>query len=388
MIMHILHIANSYGGTEVYKNLFTALDKAGIRQTIFVPLNAQNRQRKGNHLIDFAVEGSQIIYSTALERRHRYLYRSKISTIVSEIERSVNVGRIDFIHGHTLCVDGVAAYRLAKKYGKPFGTAVRNTDVNNYYKVFLWERPLYNKVVKSADLLFFISPSYQKLFTEGFMSASLRREKEGCIRTIPNGVNTFFVENRSHKPRNLSVPIKLIFISSFKKGKGLAELILATDRLRKEGYEVSLKAIGKGLPGRGHDLQYEEKAEALAKVRSWVELTTFLPKEQLVEEMRNADIFAMPSKPETFGLVYVEALSQGLPIIYTKGQGFDGFYPEGKVGYASTFGNVEELAEKIKSIISQYADITNRISTLDLRENFDWDVIASKYVQYYKTVTK
>lgn len=40
----------------------------------------------------------------------------------------------------------------------------------------------------------------------------------------------------------------------------------------------------------------------------------------------------MPSHKETFGLVYAEAMSQGLPIIYTKNQGFDGQFPDGYVG--------------------------------------------------------
>ena len=53
--MHVLHIVDSYGGTEVYKNLFVALDSLGIQQTIFVPLNVSNHNRIGNHLIDFQV---------------------------------------------------------------------------------------------------------------------------------------------------------------------------------------------------------------------------------------------------------------------------------------------------------------------------------------------
>lgn len=51
-------------------------------------------------------------------------------------------------------------------------------------------------------------------------------------------------------------------------------------------------------------------------------------KKQLREAFSISDIFVMPSKPETFGLVYVEALSQGLPILYAKGEGFDGYFDE------------------------------------------------------------
>ena len=42
--------------------------------------------------------------------------------------------------------------------------------------------------------------------------------------------------------------------------------------------------------------------------------------------MRSCSVFAMPSIFETFGLVYLEALSQNLPVVYTKGQGIDGMF--------------------------------------------------------------
>lgn len=88
--MHVLHIVDSYGGTEVYKNLFVALDSLGIQQTIFVPLNVSNHNRIGNHLIDFQVSGSKIIYSIALKSYHKFLYQFKISTILKAITSSIN----------------------------------------------------------------------------------------------------------------------------------------------------------------------------------------------------------------------------------------------------------------------------------------------------------
>lgn len=51
--------------------------------------------------------------------------------------------------------------------------------------------------------------------------------------------------------------------------------------------------------------------------------------ENILEEYYSkADIFAMPSSYETFGLGYVEAMLQDLPILYTHNEGIDGFYDE------------------------------------------------------------
>ena len=102
--------------------------------------------------------------------------------------------------------------------------------------------------------------------------------------------------------------------------------------------------------------------------------------------MRKANAFVMVSKPETFGLVYVEALSQHLPIVYAQGQGFDGFYPDGFVGYPAQAGNVESIAEKIECLIKNYQTIIKNVESLKLEEDFEWNNIAKKYISIYYTI--
>ena len=107
--LHILHIANSYGGTEVYTNLIKSLDHLGVKQTIFVPLNPKNQNRIGNHMVPFSVSGSSIIYSTILKTYHRYFYTAKISKITKEIEKKIDLSRVDLIHAGLFCSDGAVA---------------------------------------------------------------------------------------------------------------------------------------------------------------------------------------------------------------------------------------------------------------------------------------
>src|SRR5690606_7569856 len=98
------------------------------------------------------------------------------------------------------------------------------------------------------------------------------------------------------------------------------------------------------------------------------------------------DIFVMTSIHETFGLSYAEALSQGLPIVYTKGQGFDGFYEEGQVGFGVDALSVESIANGIESVIENYNDLVQNVSQLDLAQSFDWNEIAKKYQNIYKSI--
>jgi glycosyltransferase involved in cell wall biosynthesis len=89
----------------------------------------------------------------------------------------------------------------------------------------------------------------------------------------------------------------------------------------------------------------------------------------------------MPSKFETFGLGYIEALSQGLPIIYTIGQGVYGYFKEGEVGYATKSNNVNHLVENINKLILNYNDISRRCSII--ADKFSWDIISNKYASIY-----
>lgn len=382
--MHILHITNSYGGTTVYKNLYTQLDMLGIKQTIYVPLNYKNHNRIGNHLIDFVTPQSQIIYSTILKSWHRFLYMHKIHRIVKDIYTKVDMSTVDIIHTATLCADGAAAYFIHRKDKIPYLTTIRNTDVNDYYKKMFWCRYFFSKILGSADKIIFISPVYKEIFLHEVIPIEFSKKIINKVEIIPNGIEPYFLKHRKFKNKGIGKCVQLIFISSFKKGKGLIETIKAVDLLRKKGYLVNLRAIGKGMPYRGNNKKYVDDVEQLASERPWILLEDYKKPMELCEALSLADIFVMPSSPETFGLVYVEALSQCIPIVYAKGQGFDGFFPEGIVGYPAEAGNVEDIARKIELTIINYHEISDSISQLKLEEMFDWKVIANKYNLIYK----
>lgn len=384
--MHILHISNSYGGTAVYEHLYTELDKLGIRQTVYVPLNYKNHSRVGNQMIDFQTQGSRIIYSTILKPWHRLMYKAKIHRIVEDLKNAVNLKDVDLIHASTQCLDGAVAHEIYRKTGIPYMVAIRNTDVNNYYKVFFWHKSYFSKILLKAEKIIFISPKYKEHFLSSVLSPKVAAQVEKKMQVLPNGIDDFFLQNQQHEPKVLKPEVQMLFVSAFKTGKGLIETIKAIDVLRDSGLNISLRAIGRGLPNRGNDAAYVQTVEDLAKDRDWVHLEDFKRPKELLEPMRGADIFVMPSKPETFGLVYVEALSQNLPIVYASGQGFDGFYEDGKVGYPAVAGDVKDIAHKIKLLIENYQQISQNISQIDLNETFCWTMIAKKYQHIYKSI--
>lgn len=386
--MHILHITNSYGGTAVYKNLYMALDDLGIRQTIYVPLNSRNRDRVGKQMIDFKTKESIIIYSTVLKWYHRFLYRLKIKLLYKDVQKKVRLDEISFVHASTQCLDGAIAYELKQHYKIPFLIAVRNTDLNTYYRFFRYHIGYFEKILHAAEHIVFISPKYLEIYRKKYITSQWGNEFATKANVIPNGIGPYFLENRNYSNRAIHNPVRIIFVSAFLKAKGIIETINAIELLNRKGYHICLNAVGRGLPGRNKERDFIRQLEELERKYPWLTLEDYKSPEAICKQMRQSDIFVMPSKPETFGLVYVEALSQNLPIVYTKGEGFDGFFPEGEVGYSAISGNVASIAEVIMKVIHNYPIIVNNITRLSLEKDFSWPLIATKYMKLYKMLQR
>ena len=76
-------------------------------------------------------------------------------------------------------------------------------------------------------------------------------------------------------------------------------------------------------------------------------------KNEIVRNLYNLfDAFVLASYSETFGVVYIEAMYAGLPVIGIRGQGIDGVVKDGENGFLATPRDVEDLVEKIEYIIN------------------------------------
>ena len=77
-------------------------------------------------------------------------------------------------------------------------------------------------------------------------------------------------------------------------------------------------------------------------------------------------------------------MSQGVPVIYTKGQGIDGYFKDGEVGYSVNPKDISDIVKKIKIIIYNYNNISK--NCYNLVEKFSWDKIAKIYYNIYKSL--
>ena len=194
---------------------------------------------------------------------------------------------------------------------------------------------------------------------------------------IPNGVNPYWLEHwqiRSDTPASSN---NILYVGLFDDNKNVLRLMQAVLQLQQQMPDIHLDLVGGGGNREQEVLnlvqQHPDTFRYLGKVYD---------KEKLQHIYAGNRVFAMPSLHETFGLVYVEALSQGLALLYTKGEGIDGLFEE-KVGEAVTPTDVNEIAEALKRLLTQ----PEQYQRPEAFARFDWKEIAKKYQTIYDTPT-
>lgn len=374
--MKVLQISCGFSYSSVYKNLFDELLKQNVNFEVYIP-----QHNNGSVPVIEGTEYPYIIYcNKIIWEIDRVLYFSKIFRMKKDVETNFNLSKITLIHAHSLFSDGGVAYELYKQYSIPYIVAVRNTDVNKYFKYGIHLKGYALKILRNASKIIFISKSYRELVIQKYIPVSLRNYIYEKSEIIPNGIDKYWhqnIESKSKKEEKIDClsknKIRIIYVGTINKNKNIKTSIKAIRNLQQKSYDVIFTVVG-----RIDDESFYDDI----KMFSFINYIEPQNKTKLIHLYRSNQIFLMPSIRETFGLVYVEAMTQGLPVIYTKGQGFDGQFNEGVVGYSVFATDEEDISNKILLIKEKYSYISD--SCIDNVRKFNWEIIANKYVEIYK----
>jgi len=129
--------------------------------------------------------------------------------------------------------------------------------------------------------------------------------------------------------------------------KGVDHLISALPRLLETMPEVHLVAIGSGT-----DVPRLQRLAQESRVTANVHFLNSLPQEQLASAYDACDVFALPSRGEGFGLVFLEAMSHGKPVIGGAHGGTPDIIDDGVSGYLVQYGDLAQLADRLKLLLT------------------------------------
>lgn len=168
----------------------------------------------------------------------------------------------------------------------------------------------------------------------------------GLPYVVNNGIKVENLENIKFTKNNKVVT--LIYLSALSEKKGLLVLLDAIKILKSKNIDFILKIVGGTLTLTEQDVQdYID----LIDIDDKVQLLGVKYGDDKFKELLESDIFVFPTLNEAFGLVNIEAMQCGLPVIST----FEGAIPEivddGKTGFLVVKNNPEALADKIEILI-------------------------------------
>jgi phosphatidyl-myo-inositol alpha-mannosyltransferase len=203
----------------------------------------------------------------------------------------------------------------------------------------------------------------------------------GGFTIIPNGVDL-----ERFNPRVQPVPgyddgkTNIVFVGRLEARKGVKFLLEAYQRLKKRYPDIRLIVVGPGVNLRR---RYELKVK-MSKIKDVV-FTGSVPHEELPRYYQTAHIFCAPATgKESFGIVLLEAMAMGKPIVATSIAGYSSVITSGEQGLLVPPKNSQALAEALERLINnktlrgEYG-----AAGLETAKGYDWSIIARRVLDYY-----
>lgn len=280
--------------------------------------------------------------------------------------------RPDLIHAHKFTVEGFVAAQLSSTKGTPFIASFWGDTDRKIIEAKPALRAAYRTLAHEAAMLLPAAP-----WTRDYFATALgldRRDFE--ILPVITLADNIMPPTLSEQPRFAS-----IFAFDSWKRKGLEVLVQAIATVAREIGAITLDVYGRGGPAALLDMTALIRG---ARMEDHIKLMPALAHAEVQQVLNRYAGFVLPSRPETYGMVYAEALLGGVPILWSQNQGVDGFFDPADVGYRCDPGSVENVANGIRHLIADQARLKTRIGALQTRGAFEMlrrDAIGAQYVK-------
>jgi len=247
----------------------------------------------------------------------------------------------DYIIAHKLAVEGLVVSSLANSLNVEYAVSLWGSTDKKFLSLKPELTPTYKAIYANASLIFPASPWIRRYVEERL------NECNSSVVMLPIVTNN--TSRRS--PTSNEINFVTVFNLDLYKLKGLPLLLKAL-----ADYNATWTF---DIYGVGSDRSIQEIKSLLVKLgmQDRVSLKGRVDNNEITEVLSGYHSFLMPTRSETFGMVYIEAIYSGIPILYSLNQGIDGYFDSLNVG-------VKVIAGKKSSILNGLINLVRK------RENF------------------
>jgi len=364
--MKILQCSDSYlphpgGVSEHLHYLSVALRRRGHDVTILAPEYPGEYKDPA-----FVKRIGRVVYFRGNKSTITFTFHPLLPYLVNDFIRKEN---FDIVHTH-----GPFGWNLpywAFHFSRGINVATLHTAFTGFNFYSLAKLFFKREFQRKMDGLIFVSKT---AFDSAFPHFPL------SYKIIPNGIDT---ERFSPKVKPI-ISLKkkgtiILFVGRLDERKGLNILLGAFPIIKKRIPDAVIVVVGKG------PLMEKFKKTIPDHYRNGVIFEGFVSEERLPSFYASADVYCSPSTGgETFGIVLLEGMASGVPVIASNIPGYDQVIKDGYNGIFFETGNHLDLAEKIIMVIKKNK-LRKKIIAGGLKtsEKFSWKVVAHQVENYY-----
>lgn len=365
-ILHVLPSLQKGGAERLCLDTVRWLRKLPGLEVLLVTFSDRNHYREEYPDVEPIVLDSCVIPSI--------LGPWKVS--VNAWESLVNGFRPHVIHSHLFQAEVVTRYRLAQ--GVRYFThchdnmpQIKRLDWDELFSkqrlTEAYERSYILKQYSACDNRF-IAISQD---TECYFRQNLPEKLHGNITLLPNAIDWSRFSAHSASPPVPGSPLRLINIGSFVPKKNQTFLLDILQKLRSQGHDAHLTLVGDGplrmdVMNRARDMKLEPYVDFTGNVSRVEEL------------LWKSHIYVHSATYEPFGLVLLEAMAAGLPVIALDGKGNRQIMEDGRNGFIISLQDSASFVDKITEIV---ADITLRTQIVSHCKTTSFKYHMPNYVQ-------
>ncbi len=297
----------------------------------------------------------------------------------SKLVDMVKLYKIEVLHVHYAIPHAYAGY-MAKQMLKdegidiPMVTTLHGTDIT-----LVGNHPFYKPAVTfSINKSDFVTSVSQSLKDDTLKLFNIKNE----IQVIPNFIELDKIKKEDKSPCQRSVMANdeeriITHISNFRKVKRIPDIIAIFNKIQNE-IPAKLMMVGEGPE--------KEKAEQLCRELGIQDKVIFFGNSNEIDTILcQTDLFLLPSKTESFGLVALEAMACGVPVISSNAGGLPEVNKDGFSGYLSEVGDVDGMANNALKILKNQTDLDQfKKNALITAQQFDIKKILPLYEDLYQ----
>ena len=319
---------------------------------------------------DYSYDNVEVYYPRSIYIPIFWLRRAVIDNRLKMVEKVIeeNNLRFDLIHAHFTWPSGHIGVKLSEEYGKPVITTIHENGDWFDMEVEM-NHHLINSTWSGANALIRVNKKDVPV---------LQRYNDN-VYSIPNGFSpTFRPIDMTIAREQLGLPedSKIIFtLGNLIERKGFNYLVDAMDVILSKRDDV-LCFIG----GAGPEEKSLQRQIGQLNLEGSVRLLGSIPGDQLTLWMNACDLFILSSLSESFGVVQIEALACGKPVVATRNGGSEEIIASDDYGLLVEPADPEDLANKILDALDRVWD---KEKILRYAEQYTWENIVNKIMRVY-----